>query len=191
MTPRLRNNLMAVTIVVAFWIAMVIPMVVQAADPIITQSTSTSAVTSNATTKSTIKSPPPSAISPSFSTQGNDMCMVGVSGAVSTQILGISTGQAYTDENCLMLKNAKVLYDFGMRVAAVSLLCTNPAIHKSMENAGTSCPYLGSIGPEAQALWDANPSKVPKEIKRFNTNDIIVTTVNTLAGILLLGMLAN
>ena len=98
MTNRLRNNLVAGLIVAIFWITLVIPTVVQA-DPIVTESTSNSTVTSSTTAKTTIRTNPPSAISPSINTSNSDLCTVGVSGAVQTQILGISTGQAYRDAN--------------------------------------------------------------------------------------------
>ena len=80
------------------------PINADAADPIVTNSTSTSTVTTSTDSKSTVRNNPPSAISPSINASNSDLCMVGVSGAVQTQILGISTGQAYTDENCMRLK---------------------------------------------------------------------------------------
>ena len=122
MSDRLRNNIVAGFIVIAFWIVSFSAM---AADPIVTNSTSNSTVTTSTDAKSTIRTNPPSAISPSINASNSDLCMVGVSGAVQTQILGISTGQAYSDENCMRLKNAKVLYDMGMKVAAVALMCPN------------------------------------------------------------------
>ena len=80
-----------------------------------TESTSESTVNSNNTSDTTVRSTPPSAISPSINATNSDLCTVGISGAVQTQILGISTGQTYTDENCERLKNAKTLYDMGMK----------------------------------------------------------------------------
>ena len=155
MSDRLRNNVIAGFIVVAFWIVFVLP--VMAADPIVTNSTSNSTVTTSTDTKSTIKTNPPSAISPSINASNSDLCMVGVSGAVQTQILGISTGQAYSDENCMRLKNAKVLYDMGMKVAAVALMCQTRSVYDAMKFAGTPCPINspttgdGLIGQEATA----------------------------------------
>ena len=118
-------------------------------------------VTTSTDTKSTIRTNPPSAISPSINASNSDLCMVGVSGAVQTQILGISTGQAYSDENCMRLKNAKVLYDMGMKVASVALLCQDERVFKAMSMAGTPCPYNGKIGKEASAEWEKNQSKRP------------------------------
>jgi len=73
--------------------------------------------------KTIVISPPPSAISPSVGSSTSDLCMSGVSGAVQTQILGVSTGEMVRDENCERLKISKTLYDMGMKVAAVSVLC--------------------------------------------------------------------
>jgi len=107
----------------------------------------------------TVVSPPPTAVSPQFSSgNGNDLCTVGIAGAVQTQILGLSAGKTVRDMNCEMLKNAKALYDMGMKVAAVSTMCQDERVFQSMLNAGTPCPYDGMIGEEAKAAWEADPA---------------------------------
>tara|TARA_R110001592_G_scaffold11777_3_gene57621 strand:- start:3696 stop:4250 length:555 start_codon:yes stop_codon:yes gene_type:complete len=106
-------------------------------------------------------SPPPSAISPSVNSSSSDLCTVGVAGAVQTQILGISTGETIRDPNCERLKISKTLYDMGMKVAAVSVLCQDRRVYDAMEMAGTPCPYLGEIGELATDQWAANPDRVP------------------------------
>jgi len=136
------------------------------ADPIVTESTSNSTVTSNGKSETTVKSPPPSAISPSINSSNSDLCTVGVAGAVQTQILGISGGATVRDLNCERLKNAKTLYDMGMKVAAVSVMCGDPRVFKAMEMAGTPCPFMGKIGDEAKALWDKNPELKPENIEQ-------------------------
>ena len=125
------------------------------AEPIVTESTSNSNVTTNTNGKmeTTVKSPPPSAISPSISVTNSDLCTVGVAGAVQTQILGISGGSVVRDMNCERLKNAKILYDMGMKVAAVSVMCSDTRVFEAMEMAGTPCPFMGKIGDEAAELW--------------------------------------
>ena len=67
------------------------------ADPIVTQSTSTSTVTTTTKGETQVKSPPPSAITPSINATNSELCTVGVAGAVQTQILGISGGTKVTD----------------------------------------------------------------------------------------------
>jgi hypothetical protein len=106
-----------------------------------------------------LKSPPPSAIAPSMMSYSQDLCTTGMSGAVQTQILGISAGKTVRDKNCEALKLSKTLYDMGMRVAAVSLLCQDDRVFDAMRMAGTPCPYEGKIGKEASAAWDANKPK--------------------------------
>jgi hypothetical protein len=140
----------------------------EAVDPnvIRTESTTTSTVTTNGNTTTTLKSPPASAITPTINTSNSDLCTFGVAGAVQTQILGISTGTQFTDENCERLKNAKTLYDMGMKVAAVSLMCQDKRVFSAMMNAGTPCPYDGLIGPEAKAAWQAQGvSSSPDEVE--------------------------
>ena len=113
-----------------------------AADPIVTESTNTSTITSDGNMTTTIKQPPPSAISPQFSAGNNsDLCTIGVAGAVQTQILGISAGTTFTEDNCIRLKNAKVLYDMGMKVAAVSVMCQYKKVFSAMLHAGTHLKY--------------------------------------------------
>jgi hypothetical protein len=88
--------------------------------------------------------------------------VVGVAGAVQTQILGISAGGTTTDLNCERLKLSKTLYDMGMKVAAVSTLCQDRRVFDAMMQAGTPCPYDGTIGAEARAAWRANEAQQPE-----------------------------
>jgi hypothetical protein len=107
--------------------------------------------------------PPPTAIAPAMMSGGNnDLCTTGTSGAVQTQILGVSSGGTVRDMNCERLKNAKTLYDMGMKVAAVATLCQDRRVFDAMWNAGTPCPYEGVIGEQAKVAWTENPGKIPK-----------------------------
>ena len=127
------------------------------------QNVNTSTSTSNATQKVTqrIKTAPPSAVAPSIMSSSQDLCTTGASSAVQTQFFGISSGRSVRDENCERLKNSKALYDMGMKVAAVALLCQNEKIFRAMEQSGSPCPYKGKIGAEAQKAWDENPEDRP------------------------------
>lgn len=143
--------------VVSVIISYVLVIPAYSADPIITQSTTSSTVTTNGSTETTIKSPPPTAVAPSvgMASGSSDLCTVGVSGAVQTQILGISAGSTVRDMNCERLKLSKTLYDMGMKVAAVSTLCQDKRVFDAMMMAGTPCPYDGMIGEEAKYAWKA------------------------------------
>jgi len=126
-------------------------------EPIITEST----VTSNTTT--TLKSPPPSAISPTINTSNSDLCTFGVAGAIQTQILGLASGMTVTDENCERIKLSRSLYGMGMKVAAVSTLCQDPRVFDAMWMSGTPCPYMGDIGDAAKVSWEKNLKRIPKK----------------------------
>jgi len=117
------------------------------------ESGSTSTSTTNSTSTSNIKSAPPTASSPSYNSMTQDVCAVGGSLGVQTFGLGISGGKHFIDKNCERLKLARILNDFGMRVAAVAILCQDERVFESMISAGTVCPIDGKIGKEAMALW--------------------------------------
>ena len=87
------------------------------------ESGSSSSSTTNSTTNSNIKSAPPSSSAPSYNSMTQDVCAVGVSAGVQTFGLGLSGGKHIIDENCERLKLARILNDFGMKVAAVAILC--------------------------------------------------------------------
>jgi hypothetical protein len=117
------------------------------------QSGSESTTTTNNTTNSDIKSSPPSASAPSYNSMTQDVCAVGVSAGVQTFGIGVSGGKHVIDENCERLKLARILNDFGMKVAAVAILCQDERVFESMIQAGTPCPIDGRIGKEAEKLW--------------------------------------
>ena len=119
------------------------------------QSGSSSNSTTNNTTNSSsnIRSAPPSASAPSFNSMTQDVCAVGVSMGIQTFGIGISGGKHAVDKNCERLKLARILNDFGMKVAAVAILCQDERVFESMIQAGTPCPIDGKIGKEAEALW--------------------------------------
>jgi len=166
-------------------------------DIIKTDSTTNSTVTTKSDSTTTLKSPPPSAISPTINTSNSDLCTFGVAGAVQTQILGISAGTQFTDYNCEKLKNAKTLYDMGMKVAAVSVMCQDRRVFDAMMNAGTPCPYDGMIGEEAKLAWEAElaaggspevKSDKDKE-KEMTTNEKTLAASGGIGALLLLLLL--
>lgn len=123
------------------------------AEPIVTDSTSRSYNDSTSNSTTTIKSPPPTAVAPAITTINNDVCATAASGAVQTQILGISLGTTVRDMNCERIKLSKNLYDMGMKVAAVATLCQDDRVFQAMLDAGTPCPVQGKIGEQAKDIW--------------------------------------
>ena len=117
-----------------------------------TNTTTTTSTTTNSTTGSDI--PVNSANSPSFSSMSQDVCSMGISGSISTIGIGASVGKHVRDLNCERIKLSKVLYDYGMKVAAVSILCQDERVFEAMQMAGTPCPFEGKIGREALDQWN-------------------------------------
>ena len=162
-------------------------------DVIYTDSTTDSTVNTTGEVTTNVNSPPPSAIAPQFNGGVNsDLCTIGVAGAVQTQILGLSMGSTVRDMNCEKLKNAKTLYDMGMKVAAVSVMCQDKRVFDAMMDAGTPCPYEGLIGATAKAAWEADPDRQPgaeiKEVLDDDTKTLLGTggVLSVLALLLLL-----
>jgi len=137
---------------------------------------STSSTTSTNSSTSNIKSAPPTANAPSFSAQSQDVCATGMSAGVQTFGLGFSGGKTFRDMNCERIKLAKVLYDFGMKVGSVALLCQDERVFEAMINAGTPCPVDGKIGKEALAIWQKYDFERPDYktyVKRMKKRDKI------------------
>ena len=118
------------------------------------QTNTTTSTTTNTTTTNGSDVPVNSANSPSYSSMSQDVCSMGVSGSVSTLGFGASVGKHIRDLNCERIKLSKVLYDYGMKVAAVSILCQDERVFEAMQMAGTPCPFEGKIGKEALDQWN-------------------------------------
>jgi len=117
------------------------------------ESGSESTSTTNSTSNSNIQSAPPQAAAPSYNSMTQDVCAVGISAGIQTFGIGVSGGKHVIDKNCERLKLARILNDFGMKVAAVAILCQDERVFESMIQAGTPCPISGKIGKDALALW--------------------------------------
>ena len=151
-----------------------------------------STVTSNGSMDTTIYSPPPSAISPNLTTGTGDLCTISASASIQTQILGLSAGKVFTEKNCVRLKNAKTLYDMGLKVAAISVMCEEESgvIRESLKNAGTPCPHAGLIGDAALIAYELENKVVEEEssgtLKRlFNSENDTKIGISTVFGSLL------
>ena len=139
------------------------------------QTNTTTNTTTNATTNNNAASdvPPPSANSPSYSSMSQDVCSMGISGSVSTGVFGLSGGKHITDLNCERIKLAKVLQDFGMKVASVAVLCQDARVFAAMEAAGTPCPYSGLIGPQAAEMWKKYPELRPDYEQHLAKQEVV------------------
>jgi len=103
----------------------------------------------------------PSASAPAISSMSQDLCTTGVSGGIQKFGLGASIGITKRDMNCERMKLSKLLFDYNMKVAAVSILCQDHRVFQSMMHAGTPCPFLGKIGDSALEEWEKYDKQRP------------------------------
>jgi hypothetical protein len=117
----------------------------------------TNTVSSTVVTNST----PPTANAPTIMNNNSDICKIGIGASVQNNVLGLASGYVVTDEFCETLRASRAMYQYGMKVAAVALLCQDPRVWDSMLDAGTPCPAEGAIGAEAATYWKNNADKIP------------------------------
>jgi hypothetical protein len=98
--------------------------------------------------------PPAGAMAPSISSFSQDNCLVAVSGAVSSTVIGFSGGSYMMDEDCSSRKWATFLANQGLKVAAVAVACQAKEENwQAMMLSGTPCPIDGLIGDAARNEW--------------------------------------
>ena len=130
----------------------------------------TNTVSSTVVTNST----PPTANAPTIMNNNSDICKLGIGASVQNNVLGLASGYVVTDEFCETLRASRAMYQYGMKVAAVALLCQDPRVWDSMLDAGTPCPAEGLIGTAAANYWKENPSKIPVGSKFRDDYTIVV-----------------
>jgi len=114
------------------------------------QNGSSSNSTTNSTSTSNIKSAPFTSSAPGMNTSNN--CAMALSGGLQTFSIGVSGGKSYIDKTCELIVLSRTLHSFGMKVSAISLLCTDERVFKAMFLSGTPCPVEGKIGDAAKKL---------------------------------------
>lgn len=102
-----------------------------------------------------------SAITPSYMSNGVETCLQGSGSSIQTGLVGISKGQYKADEECNRRRDAKVLSDLGMKVAAVARMCESLDVWRSMFVSGTPCPILSNgklvVGKRAFLVMKTQP----------------------------------
>lgn len=114
---------------------------------------------------------------PALSNMSQDVCTIGVGVGGSSFSFSASIGTYKRDLNCERLKLAKALYDMGMKVASISLLCQNPMVFEAMHHAGSYCPYDSKIGLEAKAEWEKY-GKLRPDYEEYTKNLRIIEKVD-------------
>lgn len=101
---------------------------------------------------------------------GNDSCLIPTSTGLQLSIIGVSAGTMQQDEYCNRRKNARILGlpqqvgGLGLQVSAISVLCQDPTVFRSMMLANTPCPINDSrtgkllMGKAAISKYRSNPS---------------------------------
>lgn len=95
----------------------------------------------------TVDSHARAAASPAFSpplSSSNDTCMGSASVGAAGMSFGLSFGTTYVDDNCMMLKNARELWNMGFRGAAIARMCMDERNRQALETSGVPCPSLVS-----------------------------------------------
>lgn len=102
-----------------------------------------------------------SAMAPSLMSNGMESCLMSISGGVQLFTIGATKGKYKQDEECNRRRDAKVLKDLGMSVAAVARMCESLDVFKSMFVSGTPCPILVNgrlvVGRAAYLTMKKNP----------------------------------
>ena len=138
-------------------------------------STNDTTSTTNSTTTNTSnasKQNVPTASAPSMSAYSQDICATGKSGGLQLPGIGITGGSTSRDMNCERMKLSKLLNDYGMKVAAVAILCQDERVFEAMEQAGTPCPFEGKIGGAAVKQWKKYDNERPdydKYVEKMDT----------------------
>ena len=91
----------------------------------------TQTINQNTKTEQIIKSTPNVALT-NLTTSGVDTCFGSATGGLSLAGIGISGGTTLIDENCVRLKNAKILSTLGLTDAAVALIALDPSVAKAI-----------------------------------------------------------
>ena len=93
-------------------------------------------------------------------TTSNDTCMGSTSGSVNIAGLGIGGGSTWTDANCKRLKNARELWNMGMKAAGMELMCLDSENRKALKATGYACSPTESEAAENARLEKSKGSVV-------------------------------
>lgn len=85
------------------------------------------------------RNPVSTAIAPPI-VSSNDTCMGSSSIAGSAVSFGFSAGTTWTDDNCVMLKNSREMWNMGFKGAALARLCMDALNKEAFEVTGINCP---------------------------------------------------
>lgn len=125
--------------------------------------------------------PPPTAVAPSVPSGGSDSCLIGRSFGTQVNILGLSFGGYRQDEECNRRRDARLLKEQGMSIAAVARLCHSKETWIAMFDSGTPCPFSVNgkliVGRAAFLMMKRDPETfIPDYKERREYYDAILRT---------------
>jgi hypothetical protein len=91
----------------------------------------------------------------------NDTCMGSVSSALNVPGFGASFGKTIIDNNCVMLKNSREMWNMGMKGAALARMCMDPENKEALEITGFTCPQTTRDQERAKAKLAKTAQIVP------------------------------
>lgn len=107
-------------------------------------------IDSHAVYQSAQRNPVSSAIAPALS-GSNDTCMGSSSLGGSAVAFSFSVGSTWVDQNCVMLKNAREMWNMGFKGAALARLCMDGLNKEALEATGIKCPQRAGAAASAGA----------------------------------------
>lgn len=96
-------------------------------------------IDSHAVYEAAQRNPVSTAVAPALASS-NDTCMGSSSLGGSAVAFSFSVGSTWVDENCVMLKNAREIWNMGFKGAALARLCMDPLNKEALEATGIKCP---------------------------------------------------
>jgi len=82
------------------------------------------------------RNPVSSAVAPNLVTGGDDICLGSSSAGAQGVGFGISFGTTTQDENCVMIKQTKLLSSLGLKNSAIARMCANEDMALAMKSDG-------------------------------------------------------
>lgn len=125
--------------------------------------------------------PPPTAVAPSVPSGGSDSCLIGRSFGTQINVLGFSFGGYRQDDECNRRRDARLLKEQGMSIAAVARLCHSKETWVAMFDSGTPCPFSVNgklvVGRAAFLMMKRDPETfIPDYKERQEYYDAILRT---------------
>ena len=84
----------------------------------------------------------PTVVAPGLAAAGVETCLGSASGGLSVLGGGLTFGSTMVDEGCTIRLLARQLFAFGLRQAALALMCQDPHVVAAMYAAGSPCPRV-------------------------------------------------